>query len=666
MNLGQALRGCSLIATLLLAACGSSGDDSSGLLDDDGSSSGGGSSSRYLIEIAGPDCVEPGVTATGYTATVTRPSGAVAPEVFVALSATINGTASGTIRATLPDGKTRLNGGDTNAAGVLPFSYTPPSDAIRNSLAVTITGTVQVDGVARGSEEYPIELQPTTVPTVRLQGPKNASGARQASGTVTAASGELLPDFLITVTRPASGCGTPGPISGATISVTPTLADAAVRLVDDASLIDGTAAFDYVAPTVEERTAEVLSVTASINGVTSNPATFSLAVAPPPDPAKTLVTVSGPSSGSAGRQQTGYTATVTSVAADGTRVARENTQLSITLSDGGSVTLTPDANGLVGVTDRFGQVKFAITPKTSTASNSSLTISAAAVTTGDAVLASSCALTGSVCTGTQSVAVQPDAFQFTAPVFGSAGTVGQPNAVPLAFQWATASGAGVAGCVNLSATFQGSGTSTFLLEINGDPVPAAQSRVVQLGSNGQFQVPVRVYSDRSGFVQVSATENRSCAASGTSGTLTASTGVQFVDEICETTSDGRNCVDLTAPLRTLSSPDASGAQRSVALTFSVLNSAFAPVDGAQVLFSVVSPAAPNDPNERVFPGGGTTNASGVASSLYYVPTFSPALTDADLRTVDVRACVRRNATSSDAASQVCSTRRIEIVGPPAE
>ena len=106
MNLGQALRGCSLIATLLLAACGSSGDDSSGLLDDDGSSSGGGSSSRYLIEIAGPDCVEPGVTATGYTATVTRPSGAVAPEVFVALSATINGTASGTIRATLPDGRT--------------------------------------------------------------------------------------------------------------------------------------------------------------------------------------------------------------------------------------------------------------------------------------------------------------------------------------------------------------------------------------------------------------------------------------------------------------------------------------------------------------------------------------------------------------------------------
>ena len=83
----------------------------------------------------------------------------------------------------------------------------------------------------------------------------------------------------------------------ATISVTPTLADAAVRLVDDASLIDGTAAFDYVAPTVEERTAEVLSVTASLNGVTSNPATFSLAVAPPPDPAKTLVTVSGPSSG---------------------------------------------------------------------------------------------------------------------------------------------------------------------------------------------------------------------------------------------------------------------------------------------------------------------------------------------------------------------------------
>jgi hypothetical protein len=93
---------------------------------------------------------------------------------------------------------------------------------------------------------------------------------------------------------------------------------------------------------------------------------------------------------------------------------------------------------------------------------------------------------------------------------------------------------------------------------------------------------------------------------------------------------------------------------------------FGPIDGAQVLFSIVNPASPGDINERVFPGGGTTNVNGIASSQYYIPTFTPPLTEDDVRTVDLRACVRKSPSNSDPEAQVCSTRRVEIVGPPAD
>lgn len=669
MNLGTALRGTSLIVALLLGACSSSNDDGGGLLDGDGDGS-GGSTAKYVVVVDGPDCVEPGVTATGYTATVTTPSGAVAKNVYVAITGLTNPddktTSVGTVRATKADGKTQLGGTDTNASGIVPFTYTPPSDAIRSSVAITLKATVDTTGTTTtcasdGTACYAIELHPTTKPVVSVAGPQNASGVRQSSGSVTAASGELLPDFIATVSRPASGCGTGGRLSGASIAVTPTLTAAAVRLIDDATLLDGTAAFDYIAPTVTTATADSLSVVATYNGVASDPATFKLTVAPPPDPNTTTVTITGPSTASASQTQTGYTALVQSVAADGTKLARPNTALNFTLSDGGVTTPAANASGQIGVTDSFGKVSFTVAPKSSTTANQNITITAAADTTTDGTLKTSCALTGSICSGTFKLTVQPDVFKFTAPVYGASGTVGTPNAVPLAMQWTTTGGTGVPGCVNLSASFSGSGTSTYLLEINGDPVPAAQTRQVQLGSDGAFQVPVKVLSDRSGFVQVTAAENRSCGSGTTSGTLTATTGVQFVDEVCTTTSDGRNCVDLQAPLRTLASPDASGNQRSVALTFSVLNSAYSPVDGAQVLFSVTSPAAASDPNERVFPGGGTTNASGVASSSYYVPSLT--LASGASVPVTVQACVRKNATSSDSASQVCSTRQIEIVGP---
>ncbi len=685
MNARHALGSAWLASMLLLVGCGSSSDDTGGLIDG-GGSSGGGSSTAYSVVLDGPDCVEPGVAASGYTATVTRRSGSVASNVYVALQARTDPddatSAVGTVRATRPDGGTSLNGANTNSSGVVPFTFTPPSSAIRESVAISIVGTVMVDDTASGRSVMGIELQPTVVPSVSVQGPL-VSGARVPSGSLTVASGQFVPDFIVTVSRPSTGCGSGGRISGASITVTPALTDAAVRIVQGTTALDGTASFDYVAPTVTTRSAEAISVVANYNGVESNEAIYNLSVTAPPPPDGTQITITGPTTASAGSAQSGYTALVetvaTTTAANGTvtttRSARPNTQLNLSVTSG-TVTTEANSNGIGGITDEFGRVAFSVTPSTSSTSNQTITITAAAVTTNDTVLTTSCAQSGSRCSTTFPVRVQPDSFQFTAPVFGASGTVGEVNAVPLSFQWATtgtssSSGiakAGVAGCVNLSAVFTGSGSSPYLLRINGDNVPATQTRVVRLDANGGFQVPVAVLSDRSGFVQVTAAENRNCVTSTTttSGTLSATTGVQFVDEICETTADGRNCVDLTAPLRVLTSPDDTGAQRTVDLSFSVLNSAYAPVDGAQVLFSIVTRGNANDPNERVFPGGGTTNASGIATSRYYIPTFNPALAETDTsKYVDVRGCVRRQTGSGDTA-EVCSMRRIQIVAPPEE
>lgn len=692
MKLGHFLGGASLLCASLLVGCGSS-SDSGGDLSTGGGSGSGSTTGQYSVVLDGPDCTEPGSTTSGYTATVKTRSNAIASGVYVSLSArtspTDATTSVGTIRATKPDGSgTTLNGGTTNTAGVLAFSFTPPSSAIRDSVAISLvakTGTTDTatSCSATGTACYGVELQPTVKPSVAVQGPL-VSGAPAASGSLTVQSGELAPDFIVTVTR--SSCGSAGRTNGATIAVTPALTGASARIVQGTTALDGSASFDYVAPTVTASSAEKLSVIATYNGVASDPSVYSLTVAPPPPPGTTVVTITGPTTTSAGAAQSGYTALVetveTSTSATGatttTRSSRPNTQLTLSMT-GGTITTTANSNGIGGMTDEFGKVAFSITPSTSSTANQTLTITGATVNTNDTALTTSCALSGSRCSTTFQVRVQPDSFQFTSPVFGASGTVGDVNAVPLTFQWATAgtatssasstsiAKAGVAGCVNLSATFTGNGTSSYVLRINGDNVAVSQTRVVKLDANGNFQVPVAVVSDRSGFVQVTATENRNCATSTTttttSGTLSATTGVQFVDEICEFASDGGNCVDLTAPLRILSSPDTSGAQRTADLSFSVLNSAYAPIDGAQVLFSIVTPGNAGNPNERVFPGGGTTNANGIATSKYYVPTFTPALTSSDVRNVDVRACVRRQATSSSDTGVVCSTRRLQIVGP---
>lgn len=659
MTVRASLRSVCAALALLLAACGSSSDDDTGGLLDDGGGSGGGDTPRtYTLAIDGPVCIEPGTTASGFTVTATaddEPAGGV----FIDIDVVAGDQAIGTVRATTPEGSTRIGGANSDASGVVPFTVTAPTDDISNPVQLTIVATAKNAGADAGQADYDLTLEPSTPPRVQVQGPTDpATGARLGSGQVEVQSGELAGPFLVTVMRGSGGCGAAGALRGATVAVTPQLAAAAISYENEGvTLVDGTEKFDYIAPAVSARTVDTLSVVASAAGTASMPVSFNLAVLPPPPPPSVRVTVSGPTTVAPSQTQPGYTARVETVETGETAgQARQGTRLTVTLSDGGEVIQEPNDLGTIGQTGSDGLLHFSVKPKSTTAANQTIVISAKVETVGDSAATTACALASSRCTGTLDVRVQPDVFDFTAPEYGVQGIVGEPNAVALQFQWQTTVGEPVPACVNLSAVFQGSGSSPYLLKINGDPVPSTQTRQVRLNANGVFQVPVAVFSDRSGFVEIRATENRSCASTTTSGALTASTGVQFVDEICEVADNGQNCVDLTAPLRVLTSPDESGEQRTADLTFKVLNRAYQPVDGRQVTFAITDPAHAGDPNERVFPGGGTTNASGIATSEYFIPSL--LLAAGEVATVRVQACVRNIDGEDDV---VCSEREIEIV-----
>lgn len=378
-----------------------------------------------------------------------------------------------------------------------------------------------------------------------------------------------------------------------------------------------------------------------------------------------VLEVTGPASGSPGVEAIGFRVSVTR----GGRTAAQD--LGITLSaTNGMVSIVERGitrPGLAsGFTDAFGRLEFTFTPDADLTADATGVI-VAEVTDRRFANGSCIDNANAVCEGSVAFTIRADQFRFTAPTFGTAVNVGRPNAQALQFQWRTADGRpvinpqGGGACVDLSTRFSGAGTSQFGLIIAGDPTPQSQRRRVLLNSNGSFAQSVTIFSDRSGFLEVEARENRSCGPTA-SGELLASTGVQFLDEPCEQTSDGRDCVDLRAPLVLMTGSGESANQPSADLTMEVRNAAFQPVDNIQVLFRILSAASgggsrPNDPNERVFPGGGTTDASGIARSTYFAPIVS---TEA---VVDIEACVRALG-SGDIDGRFCRTRRITLRPPP--
>lgn len=374
-----------------------------------------------------------------------------------------------------------------------------------------------------------------------------------------------------------------------------------------------------------------------------------------------VLTMTGPTSGSPGVDLPGFRVSI-----------NQGTGTRTTAAEGVGVTLTA-TNGTVsivergvtrpglgsGFTDAFGRINFVFTPDPVLTANATGIVRA---TISDPRYLDLCFdEVNAVCDGSLSVAIQRDDFRFTAPVFGSSVTVGRPNAQRLQFNWRNANGQPIVNpnggnpCVNLEARFTGAGvTAQRGIIISGDPTPPQQRRTVQLNTAGNFAQTVEVFSDLSGFVEIDARENRGCGASPEEG-LIATTGMQFIDEFCEQSADGRDCVDLRMPLALTVVPDAVE-QSSVELVMEVRNNAFQPINAAQVLFRILVPSVPRT-NERIFPGGGTTDATGLARSRYYAPNIAAATT------VDIEACVRE-AGSGDEAGQVCRRRQLTLRPPP--
>lgn len=662
-----------------LAACGG-GTETGALLDTNNLGTGGTGGTTTPVTTAkivvdGPSCVQSDQTSELFTATVTTTAGTAVKDKFVLVEPVFNNQPAGSIQATGLDGRVRLGGANTDNNGKITFRYTPPTD-INTGITVTLTASVKDGTTVLGKTDSAISVSLPGKPQISVRGPIDpATNQRIASGNLNVKAGQIASGFLVSVVAPAVCSGNQlTPVKGATITATPTNTAAGIQQDSNQTLIDGTSLFSYVAPdTIAAKTRDTLTVKTTTTGGTAQ-ASYVVNLLPGAGASTYKLSFAGPTSITAGRETPGYTATLQEVQTDSegvqTVTARPAVPLKFSASDAGAISAADGGRGL-SVTSDDGTVKASYRSKASGSAAQEVQLTATVDTAANSEAAAGCQRQGSVCTFTIKVRVQPDTFVFSNPVYGATRLVGANNAQPLTFSWQDNTGAGVTGCVDLTATFRGGSTSPFGVIIGADPATAsAQIKRVQV-NGGNFANQVSLFSDRSGFVELTAVENRSCSDTP-AGSLTTTNGVQFTDDICQTTSDGRNCVDLQAPLQVRSSPDASGNQRTVDLRFEVRNNAYQPVDGAQVTFAIANDAGRADTNERVFPGGGTTDTNGVGNSKYFVPVLAPVTTDLngdgrvnqnDTRTelVDLQACVRRMGTEGGQTATVCSTRRVQIL-----
>lgn len=568
-----------------------------------------------------------------------------------------------------PVGGRRTTDGD----GAIGFTYNAPSPTTDTTAIITATASVSGQSI---KADFPVRVTIPGTPRLTLRGP-----ADEPSGRV-----EVQPDGIVAGLGAVFLDGAGEPLVDRDITLTTDRGTLAIA--DDSSNrtdSSGQIRFDYTAPaTIPSRSRATITARASADGSTLT-STYQLTLVPTPPAAAPQLTLAGPSEASPAQKRTGYSATF--VRADSQSI--EGAPIRLTTSNGTIAIVENGAErpGLsTGRTDAFGRIGFVFTP----ASGSTNTTAQIAASYDSSATGASTELTNqcqsiSTCAATLNVTIPADTFRFVAPTFGAEVPVGVTNAATLSFNWLNASGTGVASCIDLDASFQGSSNAPYGLVVGSDPTPRTQVRRVQLNSSGQIQTRVAIYSDRSGFVTITARENRQCleAGGGSSG-LSASTGVQFVDE----PGSANNHVDLDAPLKVQESSDA-GDQRRVTVTLDVRNNAYGVLDGEQVLFCLAAGpttvrtttgVAPNqtttttttsrsiDVNERVFPGGGTTSSEGKATTQYFVPALNLTnTTDATgngtvaTASVDISGCVRRNSCSTSNDGQVCSTRRVQIV-----
>lgn len=339
------------------------------------------------------------------------------------------------------------------------------------------------------------------------------------------------------------------------------------------------------------------------------------------------LSLTGPADASPGVERTGFRATLKQ--SDGT-TAIPAQLLSLKSDAGGTFTVsdgsTQVTNASSGTTSSSGQVQFSYTPPSTIVSDRTVRIT---VTADNIVDASGEPLTKFI-----DVVVHADTFLFTQPEFGASVGVGTDNAEPLQFEWRNSQQAGGA-AVEGRVCLQADGTGFLITNNDLNSRARSQSVMTSMASDGDFAVPVSVFSEDAGAVNITAAD---CSTSARKATLK----VQFVDEPCAS-----GCTNLTvAPSSVARSPDGGGNQRKVRLSLAVLNEDFEPAEGVKITFTLTTRITGSS-SEKVFPGGGATDSDGLSSSEYFVPESAG--------TAEVKACAARSS-----GAPVCETRTIQV------
>lgn len=540
----------------------------------------------------------------------------------------------------------------SNSNGEIRFRYKAPR--------ATTSQRVTLDASYRFGSET-IEAQaPVVITVTKIEAPVlTAEGpSGEPSGAIQIATGTLITGLVATLVD-----GNGDAVTGKALSFT---ASSGTVTTPNGLSTDGAGQveFDYRAPSVTANTAVTIRVDANgVDGV--NPTvSYALTATPtPPQPAP-LMSIVGPSEALPSQSQSGFTLSFkreNNEPVEGAKVRLtanpSGNQISVLGADG-----VEQPGNTVGTVDAFGEVDFNVKPGAAGANDTTFTISAALDSGNKAALSSQCQSDpDAVCTASKIVTVRADRFGFASPpAYGASAPTGRDQATKLNFEWKDASGTGVAGCLDLTMTAPGGSTgSKFGLIVAGDPTNPVERKRVLLNSSGNFDSTdaLAAYSDRSGFSEITATENRACSDTVPSGARKSTTALQFVDTIPEREFN----VTLTGQSDTMVLTQ----DTQLPLSLEVLNDASQPLDNIKVKFGFCQSAtSPKSNNEEITPGGGTTDNNGKATTTYLLPSTFAAGQPAN-SVVKITACIDGSYTAcADEASSVCDTFDIFLTAPP--
>lgn len=589
-----------LAAVLALSAC-TTDDGTTGLLDLDGSTD------QVEVEDATLQIIGPGDVGSGGVAVTAlcEQSGFVAllrdgndkpiSDTFIRIVSEL-----GSVRA---QSGSSGSGAVTDSNGRARFVYTAPGDVVGPNQfdeLQAFTGLQDPetrDNVDIESDPYEVELVPGPPPSLTLTGPGNI-----ASGSLEVPAGGTARGFLARV-QPGTSCQpranqqitiNTNPVGQGRIDAPPGDVASGGGLSNSAGQLE----FDFQAPTnITASTQITLKASVTVARQTRD-ANYILNVLPP------IIRLTGPGDAFPGETRTGFRLELTR--SDGQAIPNERVNISATQGVIEHVRNNPSQRTFE--TDAFGVLNFSYTPPSNIASTTNVTITAEAFDLG--------------ISQTLVVAVRPDTFRFSSPTANTAVDVGVANAADLIFQWRNAGGTGVAGTVNLSSS---SNDARFL--VNSDVESRGVRQVsVETDSTGAFRVPVKIFSNFSEFVTITAT-----SASNTQ--VRATLPVQFVDQP-GTDPDSAILVATPTAIDATTDPGATAD-----LVFSVTNASNEPIDGVNVTFQIVGGST--HPNEEIFPIGGTTRQGEARSTYFSRPGTGTAVP------VTLRACIEGGSICDD-------------------